>query len=205
MSVPFGAEQLIDRCSFGMPRIAAPSSIGSETHTPALKRLTVGSQTIGGTPVSAVQPLVSRATPADAVVSVPVHMLRDQLGSTESADSGPVPSHHRTSPMLKRLVDPVTCAQSGYDSTAGLSRRRSTTGGSASMPVGAPARYWSNHRVALLHTWFGSPIRPVPSATTWSPGASSSRFGPVSLARKSTSWLGANRLSPYEFAIMIAG
>src|SRR5690349_7217025 len=113
----------MDRCRVGQPRIDTPLSIRSEYQTPALSRLTLGSHTHGGIPVSAVQPLVSSATPAPAVVSGPVHMVRDQPVPTLLVVIGPVPSHQRTSPRLKRVEPELTFDQLSYDSTESLSSR----------------------------------------------------------------------------------
>src|SRR5438105_2299534 len=121
ISVPCGLASVIARCSFGQPRIVAPPAIGSDVQTPALARLTVGSQSVGGMPVSAANALVSSATPASAVVLVPVVMVSDQSPVAAVVDSGPVASHQRWSPRYRRCVDVLTWAQSGYCSTASLS------------------------------------------------------------------------------------
>src|SRR5256714_9571439 len=143
-----------------MPRTAAPSGSGAVCHTPALSRLTVGSHTVGGMPVSVVSPLDSRATPASAVVSVPAQMVRDHPVGGAPVVNGPVPSHHRTGPRPYRGSVPATCAQSGYPSTVSLPMRRSTTGDPVFAPE-APATYLSNHRSMLSNSWFGRPSRPV--------------------------------------------
>src|SRR6266508_5383739 len=104
-----------------MPRTSAPAGSRSPTHTPACSRSTEGSQTVGGTPDSASKPLLSKATPAPAVVSRPVQIVRVQPFAG-APPSGPVPSHHRTAPSPSRAVDAFTDAQSGAVTTAPVLR-----------------------------------------------------------------------------------
>src|SRR5205814_5215626 len=106
MTVPCDSGVLIARCSPPMPRIWPPFGSGSDSQTPAFNRFTDGSHTIGGMPVSVVNPLDSNATPAPAVVSVPAQMVRDQPVGGADEVSGPVPSHQRTAPRPYRGSEP---------------------------------------------------------------------------------------------------
>lgn len=81
--MPVEAQASTTRCSAGTPRTAAPLAYASPSQTPARSRPTAGSHAVGANPVSASRPLVSEATPAPALVSSPVKMVRDQPVSGE--------------------------------------------------------------------------------------------------------------------------
>src|SRR6185295_19801683 len=110
MTVPSARSGLTVNRRDGMPRIAVVPTL-PEIQTPARSRSTDGSHVDGGEPVSASQALVSKATPALAVVSPNAYAVRLQPVAGEPP-SGPVPSSRRTAPSPIRRVLPETSAQS---------------------------------------------------------------------------------------------
>src|SRR4051794_5548234 len=99
------------RCARAMPRTTPPADSGSDTHTIALNRLTAGSQTVGGMPVIASQPLVSSAVPAFAAVFTPPMIDLSQTSALPSA-SAPVPSYQRGALREKFVGVPTADRQS---------------------------------------------------------------------------------------------